>query len=38
MFLEGNVVDASSALPDYYRKSQAEVVLARKAKKGGRVD
>lgn len=38
MFLEGNVADASSALPDYYRKSQAEVVLARKAKKGGRVD
>lgn len=34
MFREGKTVSASSALPDYYRESQAEAVFARKAKKG----
>ncbi|HHX09779.1 MAG TPA: tRNA (adenosine(37)-N6)-threonylcarbamoyltransferase complex dimerization subunit type 1 TsaB [Firmicutes bacterium] len=38
MFLEGKAVSASSALPDYYRKSQAEVVFACKTKKGDRGD
>lgn len=37
MFLEGEAVPAVGGLPDYYRKSQAEVVFARKAK-GERLD
>ncbi|HHY12443.1 MAG TPA: tRNA (adenosine(37)-N6)-threonylcarbamoyltransferase complex dimerization subunit type 1 TsaB [Firmicutes bacterium] len=38
MFLEGKVVCASSAVPEYYRRSQAEVVFARKRMKGDSVE
>ena len=34
MFREGKVVSPSSAVPEYYRRSQAEVVFAQKQTKG----
>ncbi len=34
MYLAGEVVKASLAVPEYYRRSQAEVVFTRKMKKG----
>lgn len=36
MFSEGMVVEADEAVPDYYRKSQAEVISGRKAVPTGR--
>ena len=34
MFREGDTVEPSSALPEYYRRSQAEVVFAKKRNEG----
>lgn len=34
MYLAGEAVNAALAVPEYYRRSQAEVVLSRKMKKG----